>query len=83
MFIHVHYLMWMLEGHMEVKLSEDEEFTLYYTISQLPELLIQLHWITSWTEISAGEINDKQISSSVLATNDCFVVEATSYSQGS
>lgn len=46
----------MLEGDVEVELSENEKFTLYYTISQLPELLIQLQWITSWTEISTGDI---------------------------
>lgn len=56
-FSDAHYLMRMLKGHMEVELSENEEFTLDYTISQLPEFLIQLHWIASWPEISTGDIN--------------------------
>lgn len=48
---HIHYLVWMLKGHLEVKLPKDEELTLYYTVPQLPELPIQLQWFTVWVKI--------------------------------
>lgn len=52
---HIHYLVWMLKGHLEVKLPKDEELTLYYTVPQLPELPIQFQWFTVWVKIPGSK----------------------------
>lgn len=51
----MHYLMWMLKGHLEVKLSKDKELTLYYTVPQLPKLPIQFHRFTLWVKIPGSK----------------------------
>lgn len=47
----MHYPVWMLKGHLEVKLPKDEELTLYDTVPQLPELPIQFQCFTVWVKV--------------------------------
>lgn len=49
--------MGMLKGHLKVELSENEQLTLHHTVSQLPELAVQLQRITSRVEIPYTDRN--------------------------